>query len=249
MPERSNLVYQYDGSFDGFLCCVFESFYAKENPAAILAQEQRQAMLFPIKYIETDAVRAARVRRSIPLKISAQAQELIQKVFLSCEAGKDSVILDFLRLGYRMGERVTKLATRAEVAAMDKIALTVQNEAYHSLEFLRFSEFGDFLAAEITPHNNILPLMVHHFCDRFPSENFVLYDGSHGVAFLHKSDGRTEWIEGTVSFPDPGEEEENYRRLWRHFYETIAIEGRRNERARMSHMPKRFWPNMTEFRH
>ena len=29
--------YRYDGSFDGFLCCVFESFLKKETPAAISA--------------------------------------------------------------------------------------------------------------------------------------------------------------------------------------------------------------------
>jgi hypothetical protein len=45
----------------------------------------------------------------------------------------------------------------------------------------------------------------------------------------------------------PSERELMFRALWRRFYETIAIEGRRNERCRMSHMPKRYWGNMTEF--
>ena len=41
--------------------------------------------------------------------------------------------------------------------------------------------------------------------------------------------------------------EREIRALWRAFYDAIAIEGRRNERCRMSHMPKRYWAHMTEF--
>ena len=38
-----------------------------------------------------------------------------------------------------------------------------------------------------------------------------------------------------------------YRRLWRRFYDTIAIRERENPRCRMTNMPKRFWGTMTEF--
>lgn len=53
-------------------------------------------------------------------------------------------------------------------------------------------------------------------------------------------------MEGLELAP-PGQEELNYRRLWRRFYDTIAIEGRENPRCRMTHMPKRYWAMMTEF--
>ncbi|MBQ1602824.1 MAG: DUF4130 domain-containing protein, partial [Oscillospiraceae bacterium] len=45
----------------------------------------------------------------------------------------------------------------------------------------------------------------------------------------------------------PDETEAQYRRLWRRFYDTIAIRERENPRLRMSHMPRRFWGTMTEF--
>ncbi|WP_099204766.1 TIGR03915 family putative DNA repair protein [Scatolibacter rhodanostii] len=248
MLEWSNIVYQYDGSYDGFLCCVFESFLAKENPADIILHDEQQETLFPVKYIETDDVRAGRVKRSIPLKMSQEAEDIVKRAFLSCMEHKETKILAFLRLGYQVGAKVTKLSTHDVVHTIDKAVKFVGNEAHLSLEFLRFSEFGEFLGAEITPKNNILPLITYHFCDRFPDENFVIYDKNHQIAFLHKGDGTTEYLYGNVTFPDPDEEEESYRRLWKHFYETIAIEGRRNERCRMNHMPKRYWPNMTEFK-
>ena len=45
----------------------------------------------------------------------------------------------------------------------------------------------------------------------------------------------------------PGQEERDFRALWRRFYDTVAIQGRENPRCRMTHMPKRFWGDMTEF--
>lgn len=248
MLERTNIVYQYDGSYDGFLCCVFESFYAKENPADIISEDEQQETLFPVKYIELNFEKAERVKKSIPLKMSKQAEYHVQRAFLSCMPHKESRILDYLRLGYRVGAKVTQLSTQDEVVILEKAVQYVNNEAHLSLEFLRFSEFGEFLAAEITPKNNILPLIIGHFSDRFPDENFVIYDKNHHMAFLHKENGKKEFIQGEIHFPNPDEEEENYRRLWKHFYQTIAIEGRRNERLRMNHMPKRYWPNMTEFK-
>ena len=61
MFDRADVIYQYDGSFDGLLCCVFESFEHKEIPADILAPGEHQAMLFLIKNITTDEQRASRV--------------------------------------------------------------------------------------------------------------------------------------------------------------------------------------------
>ena len=38
MPKRTDIAYLYDGSYEGFLCCVFESFEKQEIPSDILAE-------------------------------------------------------------------------------------------------------------------------------------------------------------------------------------------------------------------
>ena len=63
-PRRlhdADLVYLYDGSFEGFLCCVFESFLQHEIPFAIWTPERETATLYPIREIATDHARAQRV--------------------------------------------------------------------------------------------------------------------------------------------------------------------------------------------
>ena len=50
-----------------------------------------------------------------------------------------------------------------------------------------------------------------------------------------------------LDLDQPDQAELECRALWRKFYNTIAIESRYNPKCRMTHMPKRFWGDMTEF--
>jgi len=94
------VIYLYDGSFEGLLCCVHESVYTHELPVDIQPEEAAQPTLFRQKYIAADEEKAARVYDSIPRKISPDAAALVQCVFLSCMPGKELAILRFLLLGY-----------------------------------------------------------------------------------------------------------------------------------------------------
>ena len=55
------VAYRYDGSFEGFLCCIFESYTKREVPAQIFSDEEAQVSLYPEKWIETDSGHAERV--------------------------------------------------------------------------------------------------------------------------------------------------------------------------------------------
>ena len=93
MPGTSDVIYLYDGSFEGLLCCVHESVYTHELPVDIQPEEAAQPTLFRQKYIAADEEKAARVYDSIPRKISPDAAALGQCVFLSCMPGKELAIL------------------------------------------------------------------------------------------------------------------------------------------------------------
>ena len=42
----TEIIYEYDGSFEGFLSCVFESYLCKELPAAFSSGEELPSSLF-----------------------------------------------------------------------------------------------------------------------------------------------------------------------------------------------------------
>ena len=57
------IIYEYDGSFDGFLCCIYESYTQKERPTAILCDGDDEPGLFEIRAVLTDRAHAKRVHR------------------------------------------------------------------------------------------------------------------------------------------------------------------------------------------
>ena len=45
----ADVVYLYDSSFEGFLCCVFESFAQHEIPFAVWTPQRETSTLYPVK--------------------------------------------------------------------------------------------------------------------------------------------------------------------------------------------------------
>ena len=250
MSDRPDLIYRYDGSFDGLLCCVFESYLKKEIPAGILSARAEQTCLFPAREIETDPQRAARVARSIAPAMGAEAADFVRRAFLTCLPERERFILLFLRLGYRRGPAVMRMLTDDTVHALAKAVQSLEHEAHLLDGFLRFSERGGVLAAQIRPKNIVLPLMAPHFCGRYPGERFVIHDRAHDMALLHEP-GRPPVIRPAeeLTLPAVDANERAFRSLWRLYYDTVEVEGRHNPRCRMTHMPKRYWEYLTEMGH
>ena len=247
MPYRTDIAYLYDGSFEGLLCCVYESYYQKELPSMIFHHGEAQGTLFPVKEIETDCEAAKKVEDSIARKISREALRLVRLCYLSRMESRELTILRFLRMGYKIGPSVTNMLADDTVRAITKTAQNVGGEGHFYKEFLRFSEYNGALVATIEPKNFVLPLVAPHFCDRFPSEQFLIYDKSHKCAFIYQNGEKSFTALEHLELPEVSAEEEQYRALWKRFYNTIAIEGRINPKLRMNHMPKRYWAQMTEF--
>ena len=77
----------------------------------------------------------------------------------------------------------------------------------------------------------------------------MIFDRTNKVALMYK-DGEHVFVHADqIELPPESPEELEYRAMWRTFYDTIGIEGRRNENCRRTHMPKRYWKQMTEVQH
>ena len=245
--HTETIVYCYDGSFEGLLCCVFESYEKHEMPVDILPEDSALPLLLPVKNIQTDAERANRVLRSIPKKAGRYALNFVRRAYLTCHPKKELLILQFLKLGFQYGPAVMQRLTDEPVHALRTAVNHLSREVNHYMGFIRFSESDGVLTAQIEPKNIVLPMIARHFSARYPGERFCIYDKTHRMVLLHEN--RSMQICGADAYepPSPSEEELKFRTLWRLFYDTIEIRERRNPRCRMSHMPKRYWRCMTEF--
>lgn len=241
-----NSAYRYDGSWDGLLCCLFETYERKEMPQTIFSHEDTQLTLYPAVEILTDPNRVKRVQKSMPAKIGSAAKQLAEDAFLTCLPQKELWILRFLRLAFREGPRVMNQLTHPAVHTLNKAVLHLRQESHQYQGFVRFTVSGGALSAVIEPKNQVLPLLAPHFCQRFCNEAFLIYDKTHDMALVYQS-GRHE-ILPLLAFepPEPDETEQNYRELWRSFYDAISIKERENLRLRMTHMQKRYWKHLPE---
>ena len=239
-------VYIYDGSYYGFLCCVFQSVYSQTMPIEIATYEDNLITLYETIIIDTDEDKAKRVQRSIPSKISARAQKLIETVFLSCMKHKELKMLKFLLRGYREGGKILTKLGDPDVSPLLKAEKSLLSEAHLFNGFVRFADYGNFLAATITPKNFVLPFITKHFILRYKDDDIVIFDNTHRAALVYRSRCPEIISVDNIEFPPITEEEFKYRALWKRFYDTLSIQGRENPRCRMTHMPKRFWVNMLE---
>jgi len=229
------------------MCCIHESYYKKELPSLIFCYSEIQETLFPVKEIETDIFAAQKVENSIKKSISDEAFNLVRLCYYSEARDREIIILNFLRMGYTIGTSVTNMLADDTVGAITKIARNVSREGHYYKEFLRFSDYNSALVAVIEPKNFVLPLIIHHYCDRFPSEQFLIYDESHKHAIVYQNGESAIIPLEHLEVPKACEKEQKYRALWKQFYNTIAIEGRINPKLRMNNMPKRYWKHLTEF--
>ncbi|MEG1366409.1 MAG: TIGR03915 family putative DNA repair protein [Oscillospiraceae bacterium] len=246
MYRRENVTYLYDASFDGFLCCVHESVYAKEIPAEIMPENDYISSFFPPKYIALNRQYAKSVYNSLQIKISCEAQELVQSVFFSCMPQKELSILLFLLWAYRNGSRVMGFVAHPLLQPLLAADNALRHEAHLFLGFSRFEDVGGALVAVIEPKNYVLPYIAEHFCTRFANENFLIYDKTHSIALIWQ-DGKAEMQElDSLAVPPCSISEKRYQSLWKQFYKTIAIKSRENPFCRRTHCPKRYWKQMLE---
>ena len=240
------IIYQYDGSFDGLLCCVFESYTQKERPTAILRDGDDEPSLFEIRAVATDRAHAQRIYRSL-YKRSLETGPFLRRAFLTCMPDKEMFIYRFIAKFYREGPALLSRLSDDTYLPLLRAVRLLSGEVEQFRGFTRFSDFDGVLGAEIEPKNRVLPMLRRHFCERYRNEAFFLYDRTHREALLYSGGvSRIVPLEHFEMAP-PDETEAGYRRLWRRFYDTIAIEARKNEKLRMTHMPKRYWGTMTEF--
>ena len=239
--------YSYDGSFAGFLTCVFTAYANKEEPACFLGPEEDQAALWPQRTVDTDQQKARRVYRSLDKKLGPTGRDLFVRGFLTCLKEKELWLWRFVRMGYDRGPGFVRDLTDPTVDTVRRAVQHLNSEAHQYKGFVRFSELSGILVGEIEPKNRVLPLLRPQFRGRYPGEMLVLLDRTHREALFSRAEGWAILPVEDFQAGDPDQEELAYRKLWRGFYDAIAIEGRYNPKCRMTHMPKRYWAMMTEF--
>jgi len=243
--DWADVVFQYDGTYNGFLCCVFESYSHQEFPIAFFDDEEFTTF-YPVRQVHTVAEHSDRVRRGIE-KVSANASRILRRTFFTCLEDKEAHLFRFIQKLYEDGPLFITNTSDPVFYPIHRALRHLSGELEKLRGFIRFSDYNGVLGAEIEPKNQVLPFLRHHFCARYANESFFIYDRSHREMLMYsKGISRIAKVD-SLHLTAPGAEEIAYRRLWKHFFETISIRERYNPRCQDTFMPKRYRGTMTEF--
>ena len=248
----------HDGTLDGIFTAIYDGFALKksvykdkyDDNIAVASKNNYEAHLF-CNYIEvaTDSTKAAKTVEYIVKKLGMAGYDMAMGVacHFSEEAGE--VLFAFLVRGFKVGKGIINKLTDKWVMRAFELSRKTYNESHLMREFIRFSDMRGRLYAKIEPKCNILHMMCNHFADRFPGENWVIYDATHKIAAVHPCyKGWFLMDDLDVDFDRIDEmAHDEYVDLWKLFVDTIAIEERRNEKCQNNHLPKWYRKNMTEW--
>lgn len=247
--------YLYDGTFEGLLTCIYENYYGEKAGGIFLEQEYQRSLLQDFFIVKTEEEKARKVYKAIEKKISSYDLRRIYRVFLSNTANKETKILAYVKLGFKEGGKIASLHSNPVVFAIQEADKKVEFEVHRLTGLVRFSvvtfknkqEGPELLYAGIEPDHDVVELLAPHFTGRFYNDPFLIHDKSRGKALV-ANQGQWEIVEfSNEDFIEITKEEVCYRKLWKQYFETMAIKERINPKCQKRCMPARYWKNLTEF--
>lgn len=258
-------IFVCEDSIDGIFSGVYDawaSHYGHSNVALTIREAENLSLFDQYISVPTDFEKSKKVARTLRLRLGMDVYSEICQAASAIESDKrrkdgidkaDAIYKTIvLALSIQDGSKVLTFLGNPYVNQVFQLSRAAGNEAHHLMGFLRFHELeSGILFAKIHPKHGILSFLTEHFCDRLPEENFLIYDEDRKKAGLHKA-GAGWLITDTQGMDESflerfSEEEYEYQRLWCGFFESIAIEARKNKALQNQNIPKRFQKDALEF--
>ena len=139
------VVYEYDGSFDGLLCCIYESYTQKELPAAFFRTGELEPCLYEIRAVTTDAAHARRVYEGFR-RFSPEVGPFLRRAYWTCLPEKELAIYRFAAKLYREGKPLLQRLSDETYHPLLRAVRQLNGELEQYRGFVRFSDIGGVLA-------------------------------------------------------------------------------------------------------
>lgn len=232
----------------GFLTAIYKVYYDFKDVDKITSDLNVTTMLDDIYQCEADTELASKVRSGIIKKVKYSGYYLIRDAYLSCDKDKEQKIYQYLKLLFKIGDKVYTMFSHPDVIAFNDMLKKVRHEVHRMHGFLRFQEMDNGIYyAYFSGDNDILELMLPHFTARFNDQQFVIHDIKRNKMAYH--DGAKCH---TLIAPDKvcitlSDREKLFSELWRDYNKNVSIDSRINPRLQNHYAPKKYRWFMNEF--
>ncbi len=242
------LIYKFDGSLNGLLCCLFKSFTDKEIPDAISSDKNTQLSLTDREIrVNTVETQCERIEKAIEKYTGLGGLYDIRYAFKSGAKNKDKIIFDYLKKTFDAKRDISGNFSERYVLAFYDLIKGVSNEVHRMKGFVRFSQTEEGIYyAHIKPDNDIVALLMPHFTARFKNMRFAIHDEKRNIIGLYNGDERKVIKLNNPLVVKNGKNEESLKFLWRTYYESVNIKERENLKLMRRFMPAKYQINLFE---
>lgn len=257
-------VFYCDDNIDGIYTGIYDAWSSKLGHANIKLQNntnENYSLFDSYRYIKTDKEKSDKVASTLRKRLGHEAYATLYKAIMANDVRQinmsekadyvyktvvyalamknPSNVFSQLGVGYIMKTFALSRATSVEVN--------------HLMGFVRFRELNNgIMFSKITPKQDCIYILAEHFADRFPGENLIIYDSNRHKAVMKPLGSEFVFYENIYlnqqGIDDITMEEDMCQKLWKRFYDSIAIEARVNAKLQMQNIPKRFWNDTVELK-
>lgn len=245
--KKTNNIYIYNDSFISLLCLIKNLFLNNEIPFNIRPSDY-QGNLFD-EVIRLEINDDENIINNITKNMGLRIFNTLYYLYLSDNKDKEIIIYYFLYYSIIYKNKIFDMHKISYINNALKISKYVSRENHKIKGFLRFKELNSgALYAEISPTNNILPILVKHFITRLKNEDWLIKDTKRNILAIYdkKDVYLVEAKDINLSLNDYSSDEEKIQDMWKSFYKTIGIEHRKSDRCRRNFMPKKYWKYIIE---
>jgi probable DNA metabolism protein len=183
------------------------------------------------------------------------ADELFRIHFAAAE-GTDLPLFRYISKVFTQGAEIRGNFADPDVKAVHDLQRRLNKEACRVAQFIRFSKTADDIYfASYAPEYNVIPMVLHHFGDRFADQRWMIYDVKRQKGYFHDGN-EIQWVTlvsnsvdlrtGDLPASKLSPDELLFQQLWREYFSSICIAERINLKLHMQKIPKRYWRFLTE---
>lgn len=254
-------IYVCSDNIEGIFTAIYDIYThvsehkTRHDDCKIICGEIGNFELFS-DYIDvvTDSEKAMKVTRTICDRFGFETYEYFLYAASCSDDSKATAIYKSIVTGFRekAGFKLMNMWTNPYVASVIELHRTAKNEFGSWREFLQFQEINNgVLFSRIGPKCDILMFLASHFANRFPNENFMIYDEIRDKYLVHEKQSECVIVMGNGVNPDEqslrSENDYMYENLFKVFTSSIAIKERKNLKLQKQLMPLRIQKYKIEF--
>ena len=251
-------VYICSDTVNGIFSAIYDAWKTKlreEQLGIVLAGSVEQEFFCEYKEVKETEEKALAVEKLIKKHLGYDAYWDIYHAVLSDDKEKGDAILGAMLAAREIenSKKIMEHLSHPKVRKVFELCRKVSNEAHFYKEIIRFSELDSgMLFAIIEPKSQVLPCLGDHFSNRFPLEDWMIYDKTHQVFLVHPK--QKPWILvvdeelNERAAERIGSKEYLYVNLWKNFFRSISIRERESYERQRNNLPLHYRKHMTEFK-